>query len=135
MGDCSWLRSSAQLIMVAMVTITLFASTRLGNPELCSAALLRRPRKPGVQGPADTFTSAYLAAAHANWTEWRSSLFLRNAELQRSTEKMLNKPAQPAGHKRFDLFSPFISCPNDEPLARIGGEGDGEAQRVAQQPA
>lgn len=69
--------------------------------------------------------SSYTTTARANLSSWRSSLFIRTMVLTRETEKAERRQIQPSGHRRFDLFSPFVSCP-DEPLKRIGGQGDGE---------
>lgn len=41
-------------------------------------------------------------------------------------ERELGVQVQPIGHSRFDLFSPFVTCPEGgEPLLRVGGDGDG----------
>lgn len=64
-------------------------------------------------------------AAVAAWNNWRSSLFLRAMTLLRDTDGKALKQTQPEGHARFSLFDPFVSCPDNQKVARYGGSGDG----------
>ena len=74
-----------------------------------------------TRSEADPFCTAALR----NLTDWRSSLYRRTMELYKETERRLGTAAEPLGHDRFSLFSPFVSCKNRGSLTRVGNNEDG----------
>lgn len=67
----------------------------------------------------------FCISALRNLTEWRSSLYRRTMELYKVTERRLGTVAEPLGHDRFSLYSPFVSCENQGSLTRVGNNEDG----------
>jgi hypothetical protein len=67
----------------------------------------------------------FCTSANRNLTDWRSSLYRRTMELYKVTERRLGTVAEPVGHARFSLFSPFVSCENQGSLTRVGNNEDG----------
>lgn len=56
---------------------------------------------------------------------WQESLFAETIELTTATERKSNALTLPEGHNRFNIFSPFLKCPNGEAVDRYGGDNDG----------
>ena len=71
-------------------------------------------------------SEAFCPSALKNLTEWKSSLYRRTMELYKATEMKLGALAEPPGHERFSLFSPFVSCSHKNSLTRFGGQADGK---------
>jgi hypothetical protein len=78
-------------------------------------------------------SEAFCPSALKNLTEWKSSLYCRTMELYKATEMKLGALAEPSGHERFSLFSPFVSCPHKISLTRFGGQADGK-NRLSRYP-
>jgi Methyltransferase domain len=56
---------------------------------------------------------------------WHSSLFTKTMNLYKMVEHASNTTAEPYGHARFSLFTPFLTCPDGRPPSRFGGLEDG----------
>ena len=57
--------------------------------------------------------------------EWQENLFSKTMKLYRDVETKAGTLIEPQGHRRFDLFSPFIDCPDGNRPVRFGASGDG----------
>jgi len=64
-------------------------------------------------------------AAVRQWSDWRSRLFANVMTAYKRLELERKALVEPAGHRAFDLFSPFMDCPGGRPPVLIGGIGDG----------
>ena len=73
-------------------------------------------------------TSVHLAPSTPSQhkvSEWQSTLFTRTMSLYRGVEHAAGAVVEPMGGRRFDLFTPFIKCPDGQPPVRFGDSGDG----------
>lgn len=70
----------------------------------------------------------FRAEATRNLTRWKDELFVNTVRLEAAVERRAGKVVQPEGHSRFDLFSPFVTCPNGDKLEYFGGTNDGEEE-------
>jgi Methyltransferase domain len=57
--------------------------------------------------------------------EWRSSLFKKAMIAYHQAERVANSTVEPIGSHRYELFNPFVQCPDGQPPIRLGGSGDG----------
>jgi hypothetical protein len=80
------------------------------------------PRKPLVLNGNINHTST---RDRERLDEWTSELFLRTMTSYHQTEREFASAVEPSGSSRFDLFSPFLKCPNGQPPTRFGQTGDG----------
>ncbi|KAG2494265.1 hypothetical protein HYH03_007620 [Edaphochlamys debaryana] len=106
----------------------------LSNPSISSAlalTLLALLALPSISASVNskgwlptrhaTENTRWAREAVANLSQWRSSLFER---IQRYVVLKDNEVKLP-GRERYEPFQPFISCPPNRPLQRVGPEGDG----------
>ena len=89
------------------------------------------------------FPGEYGAQALTNLSSWTSSLFERTMlAMREKTQKacllpsgqvntvdpackealLHSKMVEPRNFEKYNLFDPFVNCPNDEPLRRMGGD-------------
>jgi hypothetical protein len=74
---------------------------------------------------SNTHYSAWQGSSSAQLDAWKSNLFVRTMTLYREVEHASGASTEPIGSRRFDLFSPFIECPDRQEPTRFGGQGDG----------
>ena len=87
-----------------------------------------RPMKttaPHASYAAAATTTTKPTSAAASLTRWRSSLFARTMTLYKQTEVARGALGEPEGWRRFDLFDPFLTCPDGKAPVRYGATGDG----------
>ncbi|KAG2500739.1 hypothetical protein HYH03_001503 [Edaphochlamys debaryana] len=73
------------------------------------------------------FDSVYGAEATYNLSMWRASLFSRLEQFisDNPALHLHHEVRAEEWHKRFEPFQPFITCPPDQRLERVGNEHDG----------
>lgn len=57
--------------------------------------------------------------------KWRSTLFARTMDMYKQLEFAKAALIEPQGGRRFDLFDPFLTCPDGRPPIRFGKSGEG----------
>lgn len=57
--------------------------------------------------------------------EWRSTLFSRTMTTYRDIAQAVGSNVEPPGPFRFELFSPFIKCPDNHAPVRFGADKEG----------
>lgn len=64
-------------------------------------------------------------SARARLDQWRSTVFSRSMGMYRDIEEAVGAALEPPGPYRFDLFAPFIKCPDNHPPALFGADEKG----------
>jgi hypothetical protein len=124
-GSAAWVPAallkprSTGMLYLALFTAAAWALGHYSAPACPGAAADRALAIAGM-------SPAYRAAASANLTAWKDRLFLSTVQLQATEERRSRKPGQPQGHRRFDAFSPVVTCPQGEPVELFGGDVDGK---------
>ena len=114
-------RAPTITFVIAFTTLAWFLTTFF-SPQTYYIASKNYDRALTVAG----LSKAFRAEATRNLTTWKDQLFVNTVRLEAAVEREAGKVVQPEGHTRFDLFSPFVTCPNGEKLEYFGGTNDGE---------
>jgi hypothetical protein len=94
------------LLILAIGLICLFGRTR---------------RKHG----ADVLNTPWEQYSRKQINDWLSNVFVRTMTTYRDIEQERSKLSEPIGHRRFDLLSPFLGCPDGAKPTRFGSAHDG----------
>ncbi|WPT12164.1 hypothetical protein PSENEW3n2_00003822 [Picochlorum sp. SENEW3] len=129
-----WSRLQPFLLAVVVISCSVWVSgTRKLHHDirmhLIPSNLAYRPHFPGRQG----------RAALDKLIRWNDELFMstmtvykqkaqdlcRNDTAECSVAASKRRPPEPLGFKKYDLFNPYIECPDGSALQRVGDDGDG----------
>lgn len=96
----------------------------------CAGVSHIRAAKPAVATRATSVAPAQTvglnsAAPLRALRQWQSTLFTRTMDMYKLIEHSSGALVEPEGSRRFDLFDPFLKCPNGNPPERFGGAADG----------
>jgi FkbM family methyltransferase len=110
------------LALVAVVVLSGCAGSQQRGERVVSAAAV------GGNAKSTTITTRPAGAgatARQALRAWRSTLFARTMTAYKEIEHAEGALVEPQGGRRFDLFDPFVSCPDGAPPVRFGAASDG----------
>ena len=128
-----------RMLRLALATTALFAvaveagSNRArqvhngGSEHPRKSVRTSRTQLPGAPLAKGGVTAAAtpVATPHQRLSNWRSTLFGRTMAAYKKLEHAEGALVEPEGARRFDLFDPFLTCPDGRAPVRFGAASDG----------